>query len=239
MRIQKFLAHSGVASRRKAEELIGMGKVKINGIKAKIGQTIDPSVDKVLVDGKAIQPEKLEYYLVNKPAGIVSTVNDPENRKTVMSILPPEHARVYPVGRLDFDSEGLMLLTNDGELAYRLTHPKFNIDKVYKVLVRGNPTIESLNKLEKGVFLGDGKTSPAKIDKSENAQDGNAWLTITIHEGKKRQVRRMFEHIGHPVQKLIRTEIGFLKLNDLKTGQLRGLTKEEYAKIAKVKINKK
>lgn len=237
MRIQKFLAHSGVASRRKSEELIRLGKIKINGKKAKIGQTIDPLQDKVVMDNKLIKPEKLEYFVLNKPAGYVSTVTDPQRRKTVISLLDSNHARVYPVGRLDLDSEGLMLLTNDGNLAYYLTHPKFQVEKTYQVLVRGNPTQASLTKLAKGVYLGDGKTSPANIVKKDENNDGNNWLTITIHEGKKHQIRRMLEHIGHPVLQLTRTKIGFLKLGNLESGQTRKLTKKEHASI--IDINKR
>lgn len=226
MRIHKFLSQAGIASRRKSEELVAGKKVKINGQFATIGQAVDPAVDVIEVGGKKIKPpETYVYYLVHKPHGVVSTVNDPEGRPTVIDLVP-KGDRLYPVGRLDYDSEGLMILTNDGEFTNKLTHPKYEIDKTYHVLIRGALAPQNRGRIEHGLRLSDGMTAPAKVENIE-AEGGNTWLDITIHEGKNREVRRMFEAVGHTVLRLIRTKLGSYELGELKVGQWRILTPEE------------
>ncbi|MEG6616260.1 pseudouridine synthase [Peptococcaceae bacterium 1198_IL3148] len=233
-RLQKFLAHAGVASRRKCEEMILEGRVKVNGkIIKELGTKVDPSKDKVLVDGKAVkQFEKKIYLKVNKPRGYVSTVEDDKGRKTVLDLLENITERVYPVGRLDYDSEGLLLLTNDGELTYALTHPKHEIGKTYRARVKGIPSVEKLEQLANGIELEDGITAPAKVFLT-HVLNGNALLEITIHEGRNRQVRRMCEKIGHPVIRLVRTRIGPLELRNLGSGEVKKLTPRELSDIKK------
>lgn len=226
MRIHKYLAHAGVASRRHAEEMVEKGEVMVNGSVAKIGQIIESDTAKVSVGGKLVGIDKvLVYYLLNKPRGVVSSVTDPDGRRTVTSLVPGGH-RLYPVGRLDFDSEGLMLLTNDGDLAYKLTHPKFEIDKTYHVLVKGVMTEKSIGYLEQGVTIEGKKTAPAKVSIAE-AQPSNTWIDITIHEGANRQIRKMCEAVGYPVMRLIRTHLGPWELGDIPAGKFRTLTPAE------------
>lgn len=230
MRIHKYLAHSGVASRRHAEEMVADGKVKINGHLAKIGDIVDSEHDKITVEGKKAELETQEiYYLVHKPRGVVSAVSDPDGRRTVTSLVPGG-SRLYPVGRLDYDSEGLMLLTNDGELAFRLTHPKFEVNKTYRVLVKGVMNDKSVGYLEQGVTVDGVKTAPAEVNIVE-AQPNNTWIDITIHEGRNRQIRKMCEAVGYPVMRLIRTKFGPWELGDLPSGQYRALTPDDIAKI--------
>lgn len=231
-RLQKFLAHAGVASRRKCEEMILEGRVKVNGKLIKeLGTKINPGKDNVQVDGKKVQQsEKKVYLMVNKPRGHVTTVEDEKGRKTVLDLLENVKERVYPVGRLDYESEGLLLLTNDGELTYALTHPKHEIAKTYKVRVKGIPTAEALEELANGVELDDGMTAPAKVFLA-HVLNGNALLEITIHEGRNRQVRRMCEKIGHPVIRLVRTRIGPLELRKLSSGEVRSLSIRELREI--------
>lgn len=233
-RLQKFLAHAGVASRRKCEEMILEGRVKVNGkVMKELGTKVDPGKDKVMVDGKAVQqsPKKV-YLMINKPRGCVSTVEDDKGRKTVLDLLKNVKERVYPVGRLDYDSEGLLLLTNDGDLTYALTHPKHEIGKTYKVRVKGVPNVDKLEQLAKGVELEDGMTAPAKVFLT-HVLNGNALLEITIYEGKNRQVRRMCEKIGYPVIRLVRTHVGPLELRKLASGEVRTLTFREINAIKK------
>lgn len=223
MRIHKFLSQAGIASRRKAESMVASKKVKINGEFATIGQAVDPAVDVIEVGGKKIKPPTSNiYYLVHKPHGVVSTVNDPEGRPTVIDLVP-KGERLYPVGRLDYDSEGLMILTNDGEFTNKLTHPKYEVDKTYHVLIRGTLAPQNRGRIEHGLRLSDGMTAPATVANIV-AEGGNTWLDITIHEGKNREVRRMFEAVGHTVLRLIRTKLGPYELGDLKTGEWRILT---------------
>lgn len=230
MRIHKYLAHSGVASRRHAEVMVAEGKVKINGHPAKIGDIVDSEHDKITVEGKKAELETQEiYYLVHKPRGVVSAVSDPDGRRTVTSLVPGG-SRLYPVGRLDYDSEGLMLLTNDGELAFRLTHPKFEVNKTYRVLVKGVMNDKSVGYLEQGVTVDGVKTAPAEVNIVE-AQPNNTWIDITIHEGRNRQIRKMCEAVGYPVMRLIRTKFGPWELGDLPSGQYRALTPDDIAKI--------
>ncbi len=226
MRIHKYLAHAGLASRRHGEEMVEKGEVMVNGSVAKVGQVIESDTAKVSVGGKSIAIDKvLVYYLLNKPRGVVSSVTDPDGRRTVTSLVPGGH-RLYPVGRLDYDSEGLMLLTNDGDLAYRMTHPKFEIDKTYHVLVKGVMTEKSVGYLEQGVTIEGKKTAPAKVSIAES-QPSNTWIDITIHEGANRQIRKMCEAVGYPVMRLIRTHLGPWELGDIPVGKFRILTPAE------------
>jgi 23S rRNA pseudouridine2605 synthase len=221
-RLQKVLARAGVGSRRACEELIAAGRVLVNGEPAPLGRRVDPSTDTVTVDGVPVAVrEDLVYYLLNKPAGVVSTAADPQNRPTVTSLVPPE-PRVYPVGRLDAESEGLILLTNDGDLTYRLTHPSFGVEKEYLVEVQGSPKAGAIRRLREGVRLDDGITAPARV-----ATVGPGTLRITIHEGRNRQVRRMGDAVGHPIRRLVRTRIGPLRIGSLPPGQWRLLAAAE------------
>ncbi len=220
MRIHKYLANAGVASRRSSETMVGEGKVYINGHVAKIGEPVDSELDIVKVGSKIIKPPvELSYYLINKPRQVVSSVKDESGRRTVVSLVPGG-ARLYPVGRLDYDSEGLMLITNDGALAHKLTHPSFEINKTYHVLVRGVMTEKSVGYLEQGVTIEGIKTAPAKVEITEH-QPNNTWLNITIHEGRNRQIRKMCEAVGYPVLRLIRTKLGEWELGDLAVGKFR------------------
>ncbi len=222
IRIHKYLSQAGAASRRKAEELIRQGKVMVNGQKAAIGQPVDPAVDTIAINGVAVKPAaKRVYYLLHKPHGVVSTTSDPEGRKTVLDFVPRDF-RLYPVGRLDYESEGLILVTNDGALAQKLTHPKFEIKKTYHVLVKGTPTDVSLKILREGVHLEDGVTAPAAVENIV-PEGGNTWLDITLHEGKNREVRRMCEALHYPVLRLIRTRFGPWELGDLAPGKYRSV----------------
>ncbi|MFJ7826208.1 pseudouridine synthase [Psychrobacillus sp. NPDC096623] len=227
-RLQKVLAHAGVASRRKAEEMIAQGKVKVNG-KVVTEQGIKVSDNDVVeVEGVKLEKEQKVYYLLYKPRGVISAVTDDKGRKTVTDLLPHVKERLYPVGRLDYETSGLLLLTNDGDFSYALTHPKYKVDKTYVARVKGLPLKEQLRPLERGIVLEDGKTAPARVKllSSERKADKSI-IEITIHEGKNRQVRRMFDAIGFPVQKLKREQFGFLTLHGLNAGEWRELTTHE------------
>ena len=228
-RLQKVIAYAGVASRRKAEQLITDGKVKVNGkVVRELGTKVSNS-DTIEVEGVKLEKENKVYFLLYKPKGYISAVTDDKGRKTVVDIFKkyvPE--RIFPVGRLDYDTTGLLLLTNDGEFSYQLTHPKFKIDKTYVARVKGVPTIEGLKKLQRGIKLEDGKTAPAQVSMTSfDEKAGKAICEITIHEGRNRQVRRMFEAIGTPVVKLKREKFAFLTLGSLRPGEYRELTKQE------------
>lgn len=228
LRLQKFLSERGLASRREAEKLILAGQVRVNGVLVKeLGTKIDPEIDEVTFRGKAVlkQPAAV-YYLLHKPRNTIVTRKDPEGRKTVYELIPHLHPSVRTVGRLDFDSEGLLLLTNDGDLAYRLTHPSFEIKKVYEVQVNEAVLPENIRQLERGVMLEGEKTAPAKI-KAKSSRAKDFWYSIEIHEGKKRQVRRMFEWAGVKVLRLIRVKLGPLSLGNLEKGKWRELKSEE------------
>lgn len=225
-RLQKALAHAGVGSRRSIEHLIRDGRVSVNGRPAVLGQKVGPR-DKVSVDGKAvsIRPEGLAYYALHKPVGVITSARDEHGRKTVLDLVPvPE--RVYPVGRLDSDSEGLVLLTNDGGLAHRLTHPRHSVPKVYEVWVRGEVTQSAVSRLLQGVTLEDGL---ARAEQAELLQvgQGSSVLHLTLEEGRKRQIRRMCEALGYPVERLRRIAIGPLRLGNLRPGRWRRLSPAE------------
>lgn len=226
MRINKFLAESGVASRRAADKLIEEGAVTVNGKRCAIGQEISDR-DTVCVNGKKVVcNEKNEYYIMNKPKGYVCTVSDDRGRKTVMDLLPQSAGRVYPIGRLDYDTEGLLLFTSDGNLAFRLTHPKNEIPKTYSVKVEGNVTDEQVVTLCRGVVIDGQKTSKCRVAVTESTQNF-CKLTVTITEGRNRQVRKMFEAIGKEVVFLKRIKIGDLTLRGLDRGSVRKLTPTE------------
>ncbi len=234
-RIQKILAKAGIASRREAERMVMDGRVMVNGkIIDALGFKADPLKDHVKVDGRRVAPfEPKIVLLLNKPRGYLSTIKDPEGRPTVMDLLRNVRCRVYPVGRLDFDAEGLLLLTNDGELANILTHPKFSIPKTYLVKVGGIPEEKKLARLKRGVMLEDGK---ARVVSCSILRQGekNSWLRIVVTEGRNRLVKRMFAAIGHSVLKLKRIQLGPIQLGDLPFGQYRYLTPEEIAKLKKL-----
>jgi 23S rRNA pseudouridine2605 synthase len=221
-RLQKVLARAGFGSRRSCEELIAAGRVTVNGEEAALGRRVDPELDDVEVDGVpvAVLPG-LVHYLLNKPAGVVTTADDPMGRPVVVSLVPAE-PRVFPVGRLDADTEGLLVLTNDGELSQRLTHPSFGVEKEYLAEVQGVPGPAALRRLRQGVDLDDGRTAPAKV-----GTPSPGVLRIVIHEGRNRQVRRMCEAVGHPVRRLVRTRIGPVTDAGLAPGRWRALSTAE------------
>jgi 23S rRNA pseudouridine2605 synthase len=221
-RLQKVLSQLGVASRRRSEELIAAGRVTVNGRVARLGQRIRPERDHVCVDGRPIgvAPERV-YWLLHKPKGVLSSVHDPLGRPVVVQFVPRD-PKVFPVGRLDADSEGLIILTNDGALAYLLTHPSFEVEKEYLVKVEGVPSPGALAKLRQGVALEDGRSPSARVGVL-----GPGLLRIVVHEGRKRVVRRMCEAVGYPVQRLIRTRIGPLRDPSLRPGEFRELEIKE------------
>ncbi|MGH9138127.1 MAG: pseudouridine synthase [Acidimicrobiales bacterium] len=221
-KLQKVLARAGIASRRASEELIVEGRVRVNGVRAQLGARVDPQTDIIEVNGAAVgvRPD-LVHYLLNKPAGVVSTASDTHGRPTVVDVVPRE-PRVFPIGRLDTATEGLLLLTNDGELTHRLTHPSFGVEKEYLAEVEGQPSRGALRRLREGVELDDGRTAPAKA--SLTAPNV---VRLTIHEGRNRQVRRMCEAIGHPVVRLVRVRIGPITDTRLGPGEWRALTQPE------------
>ncbi|MET0904334.1 MAG: pseudouridine synthase [Acidimicrobiales bacterium] len=233
VRLQKVLAQAGLGSRRACEELIERRRVRVNGDVAVLGRRVDPEHDVVEVDGAQIGVKPgLVHYLLHKPIGVITTVSDPQGRPTVIDLVPAE-PRVFPVGRLDGDSEGLLLLTNDGDLTHRLTHPSFGVDKEYLAEVSGHPSRGALARLRDGVELDDGMTAPAKV-----AQLDDRLLRITIHEGRNRQVRRMCEAVGHPVVRLVRTRIGPLTDRRLKPGQWRTLAQDEVRALERAAAGK-
>jgi pseudouridine synthase len=226
MRLQVFLSHNGVCSRREAMDLVQSGRVTINGrMQKEPSFNVDGSED-IAVDGKKVQTQMYTYIMLHKPPGYTTTKDDPHADKTVLDLLEKKMHFLSPVGRLDRDSEGLLLLTNDGSWAYGLTHPKFHLDKTYVVHVRDKVTQANIKKLQQGVVIDDEKTAPCRIAQVRY-NDADTELQITIHEGKKRQIRRMFWSIGHRVFYLKRISVGPLTLGDLQAGQWRPLTKEE------------
>lgn len=232
-RLQKILSEMGITSRRKAEELILEGRVTVNGRIATLGMKADPDRDHIKVDGKLLTRHVPKVYIMlNKPKNVVTSLHDPEGRPTVKDFLKGVKYRVFPVGRLDYDSEGLILLTNDGEFAHAVLHPSKKILKTYLVKIKGALEGEEIEKLEKGIKLGDVMTSPARVRRIRKTES-NLWLEMIIYEGKKRQIRRMLEKIGHPVLKLKRIRINGLELGELEPGTYRYLTPEEIKKIKK------
>ncbi|MCF8011007.1 MAG: rRNA pseudouridine synthase [Clostridiales bacterium] len=227
-RLQKYMARAGVASRRYSERMISCGRVKVNGtVEKTMGTKIDPASDTVTVDGKVINIEEKNIYLIlNKPGGYVTTMHDPQGRPIVTDLLKGVQERVYPVGRLDYNTKGLLLLTNDGELTYALTHPSYKIFKTYRALVSGVPSKTKIKDLQKGIKLEDGLTAPAKV-RLLNKQSDKSLLEITIYEGRNRQVRRMCEYIGCPVLDLERVRLGDLNIGELKIGEYRYLAYKE------------
>jgi len=249
-RLQKVLARAGVASRRKCEELIRAGRVRVNGrVVTELGTKVDPTRDIIEVDGRPIAPERKVYILLHKPRGYLSDTLDFRGRPSALSLVPGGE-RLYPAGRLDARSEGLLLLTNDGELAHRLTHPRFQHQKEYLALVEGEPTEATLRRMLEGVER-DGQVlradavqrlerlgPEAHIHGWEEAPKGMTWLRILLHEGKKRHIRRMCAALGHPVRRLIRVRIGPLRLGDLKAGEYRILTEEEVRRLKEAIIER-
>lgn len=231
IRLQKYMADCGVASRRKCEQLIEEGKVKVNGHVASIGSKVNPKKDLVTVRGKKIgRKESLRYLMLNKPRGYVTTVSDELGRKTVMNLIPGVKERVYPVGRLDRDSEGLLLLTNDGALANALMHPSFNVTKTYRVTIRSAVSDEVLQSLREGVEIDSGKTAPCEVVPLVE-DEGRTVLEFKIHEGKNREIRKMCEHFGLEVIRLKRIETAGVKLGMLKTGDFRDLNETELKRL--------
>ena len=237
MRLHKALAHAGVASRRASERLIRAGRVRVNGqVVTAMGVQVDPERDVIVVDGRRVHIAQARRYLkLHKPAGYLSVLHDDRGRRA-LSELVPDAQGLHPVGRLDLDSEGLLLLTDDGALTQRLTHPRYGHAKEYLVLVRGVPKGGALRALRHGVQLGDGKTAPARVERLEEtpwgqAPRGQSWLRVMIREGRKRQVRRMCDVVGHSVQRLVRVRVGPIELGDLPVGAWRPLTRAELRRL--------
>ena len=237
-RLQKLIAAAGIASRRHAEELITAGRVTVNGeVIKELGSKADPDRDHIKVNGKLINPQLRSreniYVLLNKPKGYLSSVSDPEGRPLVTELLPPSLGKVHPVGRLDFNTEGLLLLTNDGEFTNFITAARNQVEKVYEVKVKGVPSEAAIERLRRGVTLEDGtRTAPAKITKLSETRT-NAWYEVMLHQGRNQQVRRMFELIGHSVLKLRRVRIGFLSDENFKPGHWRFLSPREVGRLMK------
>lgn len=238
IRLHKYLAQSGVASRRKAEELIQNGSIRVNGkIVRELGTQIDPAHDRVTVEGQKVGPKKLKYIVLHKPAGVVCTREDPENRPTVIGIMPDLGVPLYPVGRLDFDATGLVLLTNDGDITMAITHPSNKTPRTYIVKVKGEPDERDIDRLRKGVRLEDGKkTLPAKVElvaikPKKRAKMINTWLKFTLKEGRNRQIKRMCLVVRHPALKIHRVILGPLKLGSLPVGGWRPCTEDEIKEL--------
>lgn len=231
-RLNKFLARCGVAARRKCDEIIASGRVMVNGeVVLDPGTRVEPGRDKVEVDGERVSPQKEVYILLYKPVGYLSTMSDPFGRPTIKELIKGVKERVFPVGRLDSDSEGLLLLTNDGDLADILAHPRYEKVKVYEVKVRGSPSRDKLDLLEKGIKMEGEMTAPSRIEVVGEDSQGNAILKVLIREGRKRQIRRMMGFIGHEVLRLKRIAVGPLSLNGLEPGEYRYLTNEEVRRL--------
>jgi 23S rRNA pseudouridine2605 synthase len=247
-RLQKILSTAGVASRRASEDLIRGGRVSVNGTTVtELGTKADPTEDDIRVDGRRIRLEARRIYLLlNKPRGYVTTRRDPQGRPTVLDLVKNVREYVYPVGRLDYDSEGLLILTNDGDLAARLTHPRHEVERVYEARVRGVPDAHALERLARGVMIDGRRTAPARVrlvqerpgpprkhrrDLDEDGSRERSTVEITLHEGRQRQVRRMFDAVGHPVARLRRVRIGPIEDRDLPAGRARALTPQEVEKL--------
>jgi 23S rRNA pseudouridine2605 synthase len=232
MRIHRALAQAGVASRRASEALVEAGRVTVNGVVATVGQQVGPG-DAVAIDGKAVQAEQLRVYVLNKKAGVVSTVSDPEGRPTVIDDMP-DNVRLYPVGRLDIDTTGALLITNDGELANRLMHPRAKAPKIYEALVEGRVSAETVRRLRSGVELEDGMTLPAKAEVMDRLHPGATWLRIELTEGRNRQIKRMGIAVGHRVKKLRRVRYAGIGVQGLRPGEWRPVTRDELNRLRNV-----
>ncbi len=231
IRLQKYLAECGVASRRKSEELIAAGKVKVNGVTALIGDKVNPKHDKVTVSGKkVVSVKKNVYIMLNKPRGFITTMNDEHDRKCVAELVKDINTRVYPVGRLDRESEGLLIMTNDGEFTNALTHPSKHVSKTYRVTIRPTITKEQATEFRNGIEIDDRMTAPADLRVLET-QENRTVVEVTIYEGRNRQIRKMFEALGIEVARLKRTKVGNLKLGMLKQGSYRHLTEDEVSSL--------
>lgn len=250
IRLQKLLSQAGIASRRAAEKLIAEGRVTVNGTTVReMGVKADPAGDDIRVDGRRVRPaHRHRYILLNKPAGFVTTRSDPQRRRTVIDLLDGVREYVYPVGRLDYDTEGLLLLTNDGDLAARLTHPRHEVERTYEAHVAGTPDEAAIDKLRRGIPLDGRRTMPAEVRRlakgpaprkgAPHERQHNVVLIITIREGRNRQVRRMCEAVGHPVRKLRRVRIGPISDKRLRPGEWRELTPKEVEKLKSGKVEK-
>jgi 23S rRNA pseudouridine2605 synthase len=233
-RLQKIIAAAGYCSRRRAEDLIADGRVRIDGRIAKLGDQADAESCQILIDGKPVRAaEELTYLLLNKPLGVVTTLSDPEGRRVVTDLVRGQAVRLFPVGRLDINTSGILLMTNDGDLANRLAHPSRQVEKRYQVKIRGHLTDDAQHKLAEGVRLDDGMTAPAKVEKVR-VSGGHTWFELCIHEGRNRQVRRMCEALDYQVSRLVRIGYAFLTLGDLAPGQTRVLTKSEVKRLQKL-----
>ncbi|MCJ7664741.1 MAG: rRNA pseudouridine synthase [Desulfobacterales bacterium] len=232
VRLHKILADAGVASRRKGEELILAGKVSVNNeVIRELGVMADPAYDRIRVDGKPLpKPSPKVYYLLYKPRGVITTLNDPEGRPTIKDLIPRVKAKIFPVGRLDYDAEGLLLLTNNGEMAMRLAHPRYRVPRTYQVKVKGVLTAEEIGRLEKGVMLTDGMSPSLKVKPMGRLQK-NSLLRVTLHEGRNRVIKRTFEAIRHPVLRLKRIGFASLTLEGLRPGDYRPLLSEEIEQL--------
>jgi 23S rRNA pseudouridine2605 synthase len=238
-RIQKVLARAGFGSRRGCEELIRQGRVVVNGEMAKLGQRIEPKRDRITVDGRLVQTDyTLNYVALNKPKGVLSAARDDTGRHRTVCDLVSLPGRLYPVGRLDLDSEGLILLTNDGELANFLTHPRYEHTKEYFVDVEGHPEEEALERWRRGIYLDDQRTAPAEVSILSHKKNYTR-LRVVLREGRKRQIRRVAEKLGHPVRKLVRVRIGPIQLGNLKPGQWRPLSKGELVQLQNLRQQRK
>lgn len=238
-RLQKVIAQAGIASRRKAEKLIAEGKVKVNGkVVTELGTKVDIHKDKIVVDGIPIEREEPVYYLLYKPRSVISSVSDEKNRKVVTDFIPTDK-RIFPVGRLDYDTSGVLLLTNDGDFAHMLMHPKYEIEKTYIAKVEGIISKEAMNQLKNGIELEDGKTAPAKVKRlSVNKKKKTSIVELTIHEGRNHQVKRMLEAVGHPVIKLKRERFAFLTCEGMNPGDYRMLTPKEVKQLVALATKK-
>ena len=233
IRLQKYMAEAGIASRRKSEEMIAMGRVEVDGQVVTVPGTKITGKEVIKVDGRIIKQEQRKVYvLLNKPVGYISTAKDQFSRKTVLDLIDTVKERIYPVGRLDYDTSGLMLLTNDGELANRLTHPKHEMQKVYRAMIDGSLKEEDIKSFQDGIVIEDYTTAPAQVKIIEAAKKGSI-IEVTIHEGRNRQVRKMFEALGHVVLRLKRVAIGPLSIDGLDEGKWRYLSKKEIEEVKK------
>jgi pseudouridine synthase len=232
VRLQKFLAHAGIASRRASEDLIRQGRVTVNGrVVSEMGVTVDPSRDTVEYDGRPVRlPGRKHYLILNKPRGVISTLSDPQGRRTVKELLPPGQGRLYPVGRLDWDAEGVLLFTDDGELAHRLAHPRYGVERTYHVKVRGDLGEEILARVRRGPRLEDGETRPEGVRLLRRSKT-SSWVAVTLREGRTHEVKRIFLAVGRPVQKLLRVSFAGLQLGRLRPGESRPLTALEVERL--------